>query len=243
MPAIITGGGYGLATATAFYTENDKCAKNGGYNFLLDKVFQNNVDRYEECGLFLTYGCGVYMEYGTTNMYRMPGNSRQSLSNNQSVQKLKAQNSASGTGGEYAGSGVGASSSGTGGQAKRGIQIEGKNESGLYIPRDANGNPIPLNKQSVNGQDIPLPDPAAEGRMHTVLGGKVSSATGEVYRQSATFPKGTWPTVNGKGVPWSEVHWTDHGSPHHHTNPHQHIFEYNPDKGGWIRRGPTIFEP
>ena len=113
----------------------------------------------------------------------------------------------------------------------------------LHIPRDAEGNPIPLNKQTVNGQDIPLPDPAAEGRPHTVLGGKVSSETGEVYRQSATFPGGTWPTVNGQDVPWSEVHWTDHGTPYHHTNPHQHIFEYNPDKGGWIRKGPTIFEP
>lgn len=107
----------------------------------------------------------------------------------------------------------------------------------------ANGNPIPLDKQTVNGQDIPLPDPTAEGRPHTVLGGKVSSKTGEVYRQSATFRGGTWPTVNGHDVPWSEVHWTDHGTPHHHKNPHQHIFEYNRDKGGWIRTGPTIFEP
>jgi len=113
----------------------------------------------------------------------------------------------------------------------------------VYIPRDEEGNPIPLDKQTVNGQDIPLPDPSAEGRPHTVLGGKVSSKTGEDYRQSATFPGGTWPTVNGHDVPWSEVHWTDHGTPHHHTNPHQHIFEYNPDKGGWIRKGPTIFEP
>ena len=122
----------------------------------------------------------------------------------------------------------------------RGVGKSGRDA--VYIPRDAEGNPILLNKQTVNGQDIPLPDPAAEGRPHTVLGGKVSSKTGEAYRQSATFPSGTWPTVNGQDVPWSEVHWTDHGTPHHHTNPHQHIFEYNPDKGGWIRKGPTIFE-
>jgi len=133
---------------------------------------------------------------------------------------------------------------------KRGIQgrksrVAGGSRGGkdeVYIPRDAEGNPIPFNKQTVNGQDIPLPDPAAEGRPHTVLGGKISSETGEVYRQSATFPGGTWPAVNGHDVPWSEVHWTDHGTPHHHTNPHQHIFEYNPDKGGWVRKGPTIFE-
>ena len=56
---------------------------------------------------------------------------------------------------------------------------------------DADGNPIPLNKQRINGQDIPLPNPEAQGRPHTVLGGKVSSETGEVYRQSATFSGGS----------------------------------------------------
>ena len=105
---------------------------------------------------------------------------------------------------------------------------------------DADGNPIPLNKQRVNGQDIPLPDPAAQGRPHTVIGSKISSKTGEIYRQTATFPKGTWPTANGQNVPWSEVHWTNHGRGDH-LNPHQHIFEYNPDKGGWIRGEQTYY--
>ena len=112
--------------------------------------------------------------------------------------------------------------------------------SEVYIPIDADGNPIALSKQNVNGQDIPVPDTNASGS-HTVLGGTVSSKTGEVYRQSATFPDGTWPTANGQNVPWSEVHWTDHGTPYHHTNPHQHIFEYNPDKGGWYRNEPTPY--
>jgi RHS repeat-associated protein len=120
------------------------------------------------------------------------------------------------------------------------VIIEGGSQADVYIPRDADGNPIPLAKQRVNGQDIPLPDPNAQGP-HTVLGGKISSETGEVYRQSATFPEGSWPTANGQNVPWSEVHWSDHGDPKHHTNPHQHIFEYNPDKGGWIRKGPSKF--
>ncbi len=120
------------------------------------------------------------------------------------------------------------------------IRAINKSESN-YIPRDSEGNPIPLKKQRINGQDIPLPDPVAEGRPHTVLGGKVSSETGEVYRQSATFPGGTWPSANGYDVPWSEVHWTDHGTSQFHTNPHEHIFEYNPDKGGWIRKGPSDF--
>lgn len=86
------------------------------------------------------------------------------------------------------------------------------------------------------------PDPDAQGRPHTVLGSKISSETGEIYLQSATFPGGTYPSANGYDVPWSEVHWTDHGTPHH-PNPHQHIFEYNPDKGGWIRKEPTSYYP
>ena len=112
-----------------------------------------------------------------------------------------------------------------------------------YIPIENDGTPIPLLKQNVNGQDIPLPDVAAQGRPHTVLGGKSSTKTGEIYRQSATFPKGTWPKANGEDVPWSEVHWTDHGTPEYHSNPHQHIFEYKPDKGGWIRSAPQLYNP
>ena len=116
----------------------------------------------------------------------------------------------------------------------------GVGKGGVYIPKDADGNPIPLAKQRINNQDIPLPDPEAVGP-HTVLGGKVSSKSGEVYRQSATFPEGAWPTANGKNVPWSEVHWTDHSTPQYHTNPHQHIFEYDFDNHYWKRREPTEF--
>ena len=62
---------------------NDIRAKNGGYNLLLDKVFDNNTDRYEECGMILMLGNNVYMEYGALNMNRMPGgDSKQSLGNN-----------------------------------------------------------------------------------------------------------------------------------------------------------------
>lgn len=111
----------------------------------------------------------------------------------------------------------------------------------VYIPKDSDGMPIPLKKQRVNGQDIPLPDPAADGRPHTVLGGKLRSETGEIYRQSATFPATTWPKANGYDVPWSEVHWTNHGKPQFHTNPHEHIFKY--DKNGWFRNEPTEYYP
>ncbi len=112
----------------------------------------------------------------------------------------------------------------------------------LYIPHDTNGKPIPLDKQRVNGQDIPLPDPMAEGRAHTILGGKISSEDGLLYRQSATFPSSTWPTANGKPVPFSEVHWGDHGSPQFHTNPHQHQFIYE-DKFGWKRQNQVPYYP
>ena len=109
-----------------------------------------------------------------------------------------------------------------------------------YIPVNGDGTPIPLRKQRVNGQDIPLPDPDARGRAHTVLGGKKSSKTGEVYRQSAAFPENTWPTANDYDVPWSEVHWTNHGRGDH-FNPHQHEFIYDPTRGGWIRGTQTKF--
>ena len=111
----------------------------------------------------------------------------------------------------------------------------------VYIPMDADGNPIPLNKQRITGQDIPLPDLEAQGRPHTVLGGKVSSETGEVYRQSATFSGGSWPTANGYEVPLSEVHWTNHGRAHVHTNPHQHVFNYDFENRYWYRSDPEIF--
>ena len=63
---------------------------------------------------------------------------------------------------------------------KRSVKESGDS---VYIPRYSDGNTITLRKQTVNGQDIPLPDPAAEGRPHTALSGKASSKTGEVYRQ------------------------------------------------------------
>ncbi|MCR4637235.1 MAG: hypothetical protein K5754_13500 [Butyrivibrio sp.] len=54
----------------------------------------------------------------------------------------------------------------------RSPEYKGGSES-VYIPRDSEGNPIPLKKQRINGQDIPLPDPVAEGRSHTVWVGRL----------------------------------------------------------------------
>ena len=100
-------------------------------------------------------------------------------------------------------------------------------QSSHYIPEQE------LAKQRVNGQDIPLPLAEAEGRPHTVLGGKTGS-NGERYRQSAEFPAYTWPKVNGMDVPLSEVHWSSHGRGDH-ANPHQHPFVF--DGKGWLRSG------
>ncbi len=112
-------------------------------------------------------------------------------------------------------------------------------DASQYIPMDENGNPIPLKK---HGQaDIPLPDPRAEGRPHTVIGGKVSSETGEIYRQTAEFRGGSWPLENGIEVPISEIHWTDHGRPDVHANPHQHVFTYDPVQKQWVRSGPVNY--
>ncbi|MBQ5445889.1 MAG: hypothetical protein IIT48_04385, partial [Lachnospiraceae bacterium] len=95
-------------------------------------------------------------------------------------------------------------------------------EKSVYIPKDENGKQISLKKQRLMGQDIPLPDKRANGRPHTVLGGKVSSKTGEVYRQSATFNGGSWPTANA------------------HSNPHQHVFMYDFDNRYWHRSDQEI---
>lgn len=95
-----------------------------------------------------------------------------------------------------------------------------------------------------------MSDPNAQGRPHTVLGGKISSKTGKPYRQSATFSGETWPKANGSDVPWSEVHWGDHDRPLavgpdgrlvDHPNPHEHIFNYDFDNHYWYREDPSPF--
>jgi RHS repeat-associated protein len=106
----------------------------------------------------------------------------------------------------------------------------------VYIPMDEHGQPIPLERQNpakVPGTiDLPKPDPAAQGP-HTVLGGKVSDKTGEVYRQSATFA-GNAPKVNGVDVPTHETHWGSHGRPDH-PNPHVHGYSWDSFQKRWIR--------
>ena len=109
-----------------------------------------------------------------------------------------------------------------------------------YIPRDENGNIVPLSKQIVNGRDIPIPDPSAQGRPHTVLGGAISTKTGVPYRQSASFGGETWPSANGYDVPLYETHWYNHGRGDHAV-PHKHIFYYDSSNGGWQRGNHSLF--
>lgn len=117
----------------------------------------------------------------------------------------------------------------------------GSGAEGVYIPRGPDGAPIPLAQRSVPGVgDVPLPLPEAGGAPHTVLGGKLASDGQTTYRQTATFPGGTWPSLDGSDVPWGRVDWTDHGylpGPAH-PSPHIHEFRYNPAQRQW-QSGPA----
>jgi RHS repeat-associated protein len=113
----------------------------------------------------------------------------------------------------------------------------------VYIPRDTKGNPIPLERHPAGGPqgaDMPKPDPAAKGWPHTVLGGKVSSKTGETYRQAAEFPGESWPKVGGVDAPTQETHWTTHGRPDVHANPHVHGYYFDSELK-WTQMGPQGF--
>lgn len=102
----------------------------------------------------------------------------------------------------------------------------------FYMPRDAAGRGVPLEQQKLsNGTEVPLPMPEAEGRPHTVLGVRTGT-DGAEYRQSATFPSGTWPKANGRDVPWGRVDWSTHGRGDH-AFPHLHPFVYHPELG-WL---------
>ncbi|MGY3665862.1 MAG: hypothetical protein ACXAHE_19040 [Roseburia sp. 1XD42-69] len=218
--------------ATALYLENDIRAKNGGYNLLLDKVFENNTDRYEECGMILMLGNNVYMEYGAVNMNRVPGgDSKQSLGNNQSVQKLKDQNSSSGTGGGNAGSGGGASSSGTGGQTKTGVKFRQKSFKDIMSPEEAqryddywkqgagsykniveNGDKkeIIINKGNILNTRQRL---QTRSGIRSIVDIKYGE-NGQMYYRETIF--------DSFGRRIGNNNFTDYGTPHIHSNPHYH---------------------
>ena len=44
-------------------------------------------------------------------------------------------------------------------------------------------------------------------------------------------------------IPMYEVHWTDHGRPHDHTNPHGRIYNYDLDQKTWKAGNNREFNP
>ncbi|MEU8184247.1 RHS repeat-associated core domain-containing protein, partial [Micromonospora sp. NPDC049047] len=80
------------------------------------------------------------------------------------------------------------------------------------LPRDKHGNPVP---------DSPYP--------HTQLGQQSGRKVGK-YDAAREFGE--------DGVPVRDIHFTDHGRPQNHTNPHQHDFVPNPT-GGTPQHGPA----
>ena len=104
---------------------------------------------------------------------------------------------------------------------------EGKNKGeqasqghkGEYVPRDADGNPVPL-PTDAHGNPVPLSD-----ALHTEIGWRDKEGG---YRQTREFGAG------GKEV--KRTDWTDHGR-RDHPSPHDHRRLPNPT-GGTPRVGP-----
>ena len=74
-----------------------------------------------------------------------------------------------------------------------------------------------------------------EGRSRLPLRLRGQDLTPWLCRQTATFPGGTWPPLDGTDVPWGRVDWTDHGylpGPPH-PDPHIHEFYYDPVQKQW----------
>lgn len=69
VPAITTTGTYGLVATTGVYAANDIYASNSGYNVILDKVFHNDVGKYEAAGMVLYALNGAVVEYVAANEF------------------------------------------------------------------------------------------------------------------------------------------------------------------------------
>lgn len=67
VPSIVTAGGYGLAAAGGIYTANDIYSNSRGYNIILDKVFDNNIEAYEAAGMVLDLFAEMYTNLGESN--------------------------------------------------------------------------------------------------------------------------------------------------------------------------------
>ncbi|QVL56090.1 MAG: hypothetical protein KFB95_02475 [Simkaniaceae bacterium] len=78
------------------------------------------------------------------------------------------------------------------------------------LPLDRHGNKIP---------DTDAP--------HTQLGSKISKKTKKPYPQAREF--------DAQGKPIRDIDFTDHGRPHEHPNPHQHVYK-DSQTGGTLQR-------
>jgi RHS repeat-associated protein len=89
-----------------------------------------------------------------------------------------------------------------------------KRRGGVFPDR-----PLPLDEHGV-----PIPDTETP---HTQLGTRQGSKG--PYPQAREF--------DAEGQAVRDIHFTDHGRPHNHTNPHQHVLQEN-QTGGTPKRGP-----
>ena len=65
--AIVTAGGYGLAAAGGIYTANDIYSNSRGYNVILDKIFDDDIEAYETVGMVLDLFTEMYTNLGESN--------------------------------------------------------------------------------------------------------------------------------------------------------------------------------
>ncbi|MDE6054383.1 MAG: hypothetical protein K2G55_11605, partial [Lachnospiraceae bacterium] len=67
VPGIVTAGGYGLAAAGGIYTANDIYSNSRGYNVILDKIFDDDIEAYETAGMVLDLFTEMYTNLGESN--------------------------------------------------------------------------------------------------------------------------------------------------------------------------------
>ncbi len=109
------------------------------------------------------------------------------------------------------------------GSAKHEVQKrtahEAESAATHYVPRDAEGNPFPL-PRNTHGEFAP-----SSSAPHSQIGWREGRKSG--YRQTREFGE--------HGKPVKDTDWTDHGRPRQHQSPHDHLWIDNPT-GGTPRR-------
>lgn len=87
VPNIMTVGGYSLAAASGLYAANDIYSNSRGYNVVLDKIFDNNVEAYETAGMVLDMFDEAYTSLGESN--QALGNKSNNASEEQGAETSK----------------------------------------------------------------------------------------------------------------------------------------------------------